>query len=78
MGVTARPAGVVPPGPEQDLLLRAATAELEASGFIISGVDSLVTWVRSGSGAVVPFWLVRRKARRVRFVWLAEATISTG
>jgi len=49
MGVTARPAGVVPPGPEQDLLLRAATEELEDRGFILSSVDSLVNWARSGS-----------------------------
>src|SRR3954467_8917605 len=49
MGVTARPAGIVPPGPEQDLLLRAATEELEDRGFILSTVDSLVNWARSGS-----------------------------
>jgi NADH-quinone oxidoreductase subunit B len=49
MGVTARPAGIVPPGPEQDLLLRAATEELEDRGFIVSTVDSLVNWARSGS-----------------------------
>src|ERR1700752_2617064 len=49
MGVTARPAGGGPPGPEQDLLLRAATEELEDRGFILSSVDSLVNWARSGS-----------------------------
>src|SRR6185503_9622467 len=49
MGVSARPVGIVPPGPEQDLLLRAATEELEDRGFILSTVDSLVNWARSGS-----------------------------
>jgi len=40
---------VVPPGPEQDLLLRAATEEIQDRGFIVSSVDSLVNWARSGS-----------------------------
>src|SRR4051794_25868231 len=39
----------VPPGPEQDLLLRAATEEIQDRGFILSTVDSLVGWARSGS-----------------------------
>src|SRR3982750_389280 len=49
MGVTDAPGRVVPPGPEQDLLLRAATEELEDRGFILSTVDSLVNWARSSS-----------------------------
>ena len=55
MGVSdtqLRPApqvGPVPPGPEQDLLLRAATEEIEDRGFILSTVDALVGWARSGS-----------------------------
>src|SRR6188474_2078074 len=53
MGVIETPARggppLVPPGPEQDLLLRAATEELEDRGFITATVDSLVNWARSGS-----------------------------
>ena len=55
MGVIDTPAGPasqvrpVPPGHEQDLLLRAATEEIEDRGFILSTVDSLVNWARSGS-----------------------------
>jgi hypothetical protein len=41
--------GPVPPGPEQDLLLRAATEEIQDRGFITSTVDALVDWARSGS-----------------------------
>jgi NADH-quinone oxidoreductase subunit B len=39
----------VPPGQEQDALLRAATEELQDRGFIVSTLDSLVNWARSGS-----------------------------
>jgi NADH-quinone oxidoreductase subunit B len=49
MGVTLAPPGAIPPGPEQDLLLRAATEEIEDRGFITSTVESLVGWARSGS-----------------------------
>ena len=55
MGVTDTPlratpqVGPVPPGPEQDLLLRAATEELQDRGFIVSTADALVNWARSGS-----------------------------
>jgi NADH-quinone oxidoreductase subunit B len=52
MGVMS-PSGVsgmpVPPGQEQDALLRAATEELQDRGFIVSTLDSLVNWARSGS-----------------------------
>ena len=43
------PPGAVPPGAEQDLLLRAATEELEDRGFIVSQLDNLVNWARTGS-----------------------------
>jgi NADH-quinone oxidoreductase subunit B len=55
MGVTEtqlRPApqvGPTPPGPDQDLLLRAATEELQDRGFILSTVDALLGWARGGS-----------------------------
>ena len=49
MGVIDTPGRVIPPGPEQDLLLRAATEEIQERGFIVSSVDSLVNWARSGS-----------------------------
>jgi NADH-quinone oxidoreductase subunit B len=43
------PVGPVPPGREQDALLRAATEELHDRGFITASLDSLVNWARSGS-----------------------------
>src|SRR5437879_6321797 len=49
MGVTDAPGRAIAPGPEQDLLLRAATEELQDRGFITSTVDALVNWARSGS-----------------------------
>ena len=49
MGVIEPPNRVIPPGPQQDLLLRAATEEIEDRGFILSNVDALVNWARSGS-----------------------------
>jgi NADH-quinone oxidoreductase subunit B len=45
----AVPPGTVAPGAEQDLLLRAATEELQDRGFIVSQLDALVNWARSGS-----------------------------
>ena len=49
MGVIETPNRLIPPGPEQDLLLRAATEEIADRGFITSTVESLVGWARSGS-----------------------------
>ena len=49
MSPSGPPGGTVPPGPEQDALLRAATEELQDRGFIVSTLDSLVNWARSGS-----------------------------
>ena len=48
MGVIS-PGAPVPPGTEQDALLRAATGELQDRGFIVSSLDALVNWARSGS-----------------------------
>jgi NADH-quinone oxidoreductase subunit B len=39
----------LPPGPEQDAVLKAATDELQDKGFIIAQVDKLVNWARTGS-----------------------------
>ena len=49
MGVIETPGRLVPPGPEQDLLLRAATEEIQDRGFITSTVDALIGWARAGS-----------------------------
>ena len=43
----ARPLAL--PRPEQDLLLRAATEEVQDKGFIVATLDELVNWARSGS-----------------------------
>ncbi len=42
-------AGLVPPGAEQDVLLKAATDELRDRGFITASLDALHNWARSGS-----------------------------
>ncbi len=50
MGVTAAESiPPVPPGPEQEALLRQATGELQDKGFIVAQLDKLVNWARSGS-----------------------------
>src|SRR5947209_12010348 len=48
MGVIDTPNRVLAPGPEQDLLLRAATEEIQDRGFIVSSADALINWARSG------------------------------
>ena len=52
MGVGRSPLmapGPLPPGAEQDVLLRAATEEIADRGFITATVDGLLNWARSGS-----------------------------
>lgn len=53
MGVTSdnihNPAATVPQGPAQDALLRGVDLELQEKGFLLSTVDSLVNWARTGS-----------------------------
>ena len=39
----------LPPGPEQDAVLMRATEQLTNSGFLLSSVDKLVNWARTGS-----------------------------
>ncbi|MET4699670.1 NADH-quinone oxidoreductase subunit B [Constrictibacter sp. MBR-5] len=41
--------GVLPPGQEQNALLRGVTDELQDKGFIVASADKLVNWARSGS-----------------------------
>ncbi len=52
MGVTntiqTEPAPL-PPGNEQDEILRQVTGELQDKGFVIASVDKLVNWARTGS-----------------------------
>lgn len=45
----AAPSGAMPPSVQQDILLRAATEELQDQGFIVGKLDALVNWARSGS-----------------------------
>src|SRR6202022_2104346 len=49
MGVIGAPARPIPPGGESDLLLRAATQEVQDRGFIVATLDNLVNWARTGS-----------------------------
>jgi NADH-quinone oxidoreductase subunit B len=37
------------PGAEQDAVMQRVTGELQDKGFIVSNVDKLVTWARTGS-----------------------------
>jgi NADH-quinone oxidoreductase subunit B len=39
----------VPPGGRQNLLLKAATEEVQDKGFIVATLDNLVNWARTGS-----------------------------
>ena len=39
----------LPPGPDQDAVLKRATEQLTNSGFLLSSVDKLVNWARTGS-----------------------------
>jgi NADH-quinone oxidoreductase subunit B len=49
MGIGDLPARPVPSGPEQDLLLRAASTQVQDKGFLVAKLDNLVNWARSGS-----------------------------
>src|SRR5690606_3037201 len=39
----------LPPGPEQNALLRGVTNELQDKGFIVASAEKLVNWARTGS-----------------------------
>ena len=49
MGVIETPARPLPPGSEQNLLLRAATEDVQDKGFVVATLDNLVNWARTGS-----------------------------
>jgi len=61
MGMTpsfsADTATAVPQGPEQDALLQRVAGELTEKGFILTQVDKLVNWTRTGSLWPVTFGL---------------------
>jgi NADH-quinone oxidoreductase subunit B len=39
----------IPPGEDQDFLLKQVTGELQDKGFVVANVDKLVNWARTGS-----------------------------
>ncbi len=39
----------IPPGPDQDAIIRAATQEMQNKGFLLSRYEALVNWARTGS-----------------------------
>src|SRR5439155_20207066 len=49
MGVIETPVRPIPPGSEQNLLLKAATEEAQDQGFVVATLDNLVNWARTGS-----------------------------
>jgi len=40
---------LIPPGEAQNAILKAATDELQDKGFLVSKVDDLLDWARTGS-----------------------------
>ena len=49
MGMIQSSQRPIPPGGEQDLLLKAATQEVQNQGFVVAALDNLVNWARTGS-----------------------------
>ena len=53
MGVTSPPIftsdAPLPPGADQDALLKQATSEMMEKGFVVANLDKLVNWARTGS-----------------------------
>src|SRR5580693_2973540 len=49
MGVIETPTRPLPPGTEQNVLLKAATEEVQDQGFVVATLDNLVNWARTGS-----------------------------
>ena len=46
---TSAPMAGLPPGPQQERLLQSVGNEIREKGFILSNVDALVNWARTGS-----------------------------
>ena len=49
MSVTSNIGAPVPPGADQDAILKTVNDELQDKGFVIANVDKLVNWARTGS-----------------------------
>jgi len=49
MGVIETPVRPLPPGTEQNVLLKAAAEEVQNQGFVVAALDNLVNWARTGS-----------------------------
>ncbi|MEM7123358.1 MAG: NADH-quinone oxidoreductase subunit B family protein [Pseudomonadota bacterium] len=49
MGVEPTGIANIPPGPDQDALLRKVAEEVQDKGYVLSHVDKLVNWARTGS-----------------------------
>ena len=49
MGVIEAPVRPLPPGTEQNVLLKAAVEEVQNQGFVVATLDNLVNWARTGS-----------------------------
>ena len=49
MGMIETPTRPLPPGTEQNVLLKAATEEAQDKGFVVATLDNLVNWARTGS-----------------------------
>src|ERR1700749_782079 len=39
----------LPPGPEQDAVVKGITGEIADKGFLVANIDKLVNWARTGS-----------------------------
>jgi NADH-quinone oxidoreductase subunit B len=39
----------LPPGPDQDAVIRSITGEIAGRGFVVGNLDKLVNWARTGS-----------------------------
>ena len=49
MGISHHPLAPLPQGAAQDLLVATATDELQQKGFLLSNLENLVDWARTGS-----------------------------
>src|SRR6201987_2939113 len=49
MGMIETPTRPLPSGTQQNVLLRAATEEVQDKGFVVATLDNLVNWARTGS-----------------------------